>query len=214
MERSAGGDPAARNLFATTYLPVVRAYLAARWGAGPLRGDIDDAVQEAFVECFRERGALERADRADGRPFRAYLHAVALNVARRIEERRGRDQARRAGDVPSDLPAADARASRAYERRWAETLVRRAAERLEAAARTRGPEAARRVELLRLRFGDGLPIREIARRWAVDPSHLHHEFARAREEFKEALVAEVAWHQPGTEGQAEEECRALLGLLG
>jgi RNA polymerase sigma-70 factor (ECF subfamily) len=74
--------------------------------------------------------------------------------------------------------------------------------------------ALRRVELLRLRFHEGLPIREIARRWRDDPATLHREYARAREEFKEALIGVMAFHHPGSPAQAERECAELLALLG
>jgi hypothetical protein len=43
-----------------------------------------------------------------------------------------------------------------------------------------GPDAVQRVELLRLRFEEGLPIRTIAERWGVPAATLHHAYARAR----------------------------------
>src|SRR5262249_31161533 len=51
---AAGGDPAARERFARAYLPVVRAYLAARWRTAPHCAE--DAAQDVFVECFRAGG--------------------------------------------------------------------------------------------------------------------------------------------------------------
>jgi hypothetical protein len=51
----------------------------------------------------------------------------------------------------------------------------------EATARS-GDRAVRCVELLRLRFQEGLPIRDIATRWNEDAAKLHHEFATARDE--------------------------------
>ncbi|MBX9578727.1 MAG: hypothetical protein K2X87_00320, partial [Gemmataceae bacterium] len=59
---AAGGDQAARDRFARVYLPVVRAYLVARWRAAPRPPDADDAAQDVFVECFRAGGLLEKAD--------------------------------------------------------------------------------------------------------------------------------------------------------
>ena len=64
----------------------------------------------------------------------------------------------------------------------------------------RGPEAVQRVELLRLRFEENLPIRAIAERWGVDARSLHHAYALARQEFKAALLEVVAFHQPGSPG--------------
>ena len=59
---AAAGNPADRDAFARRYVRVVRAYLAARWRASPNLQDLDDAVQEVFVECFRHDGVLEQAD--------------------------------------------------------------------------------------------------------------------------------------------------------
>ena len=66
------------------------------------------------------------------------------------------------------------------------------------------------MDLLALRFREGLPIREIAVRWDVDAARLHHEYARARREFHEALVDVVGFHQPGSPAQIEAECERLL----
>src|SRR5438093_531818 len=84
---AAAGNPADRDELAHRYLGVVRNYLAARWRGADLRGDLDDAVQEVFVECFRQGGVLQAA--GDGRvpSFRAYLYGVVRNVARRFESR-------------------------------------------------------------------------------------------------------------------------------
>ena len=54
-------------------------------------------------------------------------------------------------------------------------LLDEADERYEAAARQKGDAALRRVELLRRRFQEDLPIREIAQQWNEDPARLHKE---------------------------------------
>jgi RNA polymerase sigma-70 factor (ECF subfamily) len=78
-----------------------------------------------------------------------------------------------------------------------------------------GPEASQRVQLLRLRFHDGLPIRDIAERWGVNASKLHHEYATARNEFRAALREVVAFHHPGAPaGQLDQHAADLLALLG
>ena len=66
------------------------------------------------------------------------------------------------------------------------------------AAQLAGAAAAHRVELLRLRFHDGLPIREIARRWNCNADAVHRDYARTREEFKAALSEVVSYHYPGS----------------
>jgi hypothetical protein len=71
--------------------------------------------------------------------------------------------------------------SRAFDQAWAVALVRETAQVHEQRARRAGSAALRRVELLRLRFQEDLPIREIAQRWQADPAGLHQEYARARD---------------------------------
>jgi RNA polymerase sigma factor (sigma-70 family) len=208
------GDGRARDAVVERYLPLVRAYFGRRWQLPALRGQLDDAVQEAFFELFREGGALERAD--PGRPggFRAYLAGVLRHVALRVEERWAKARARVGSAEPLDGVVSDETTlSAVLDREWARALVREAGERMAAAAPHAGEGAVRRVELLRLRFRDGLPIREVAARWGADAAHLHHEYARARAEFLAALRAVVAERQGGTEADVEAACRALADLL-
>ena len=210
MIRDAGeGDPVARERFAALYAPAVRAYLGARWGSGPLGQAADDAVQDVFVECYREGGALANADDRRQVPFRAFLFGVVRNVARGIERKRARS---REQQPPSDfdLEAKEDSCATAFDRAWAQALMRDAAELQLSRAREIGPEAVRRHRLLALRFGENLPIREIARRWEVDADVLHREYPKAREEFKRALMDVVGELH---DGPAEQECARLLGLF-
>jgi RNA polymerase sigma-70 factor (ECF subfamily) len=216
LRDAAAGADAAREAFARRYEPAVRAYLAARWRGTPSVQELDDAVQEVFVECLRTGGALERArpDRPGG--FRAFLYGLVRNVALRFEGRRARGEARLApGPIDAeDLPAREDSLSRVFDRAWAKSIMREAAERQAERAETLGPAARRRVELLRLRFREGLPIREVARLWGDDPAALHHEYARAREEFKAALIDVMGFYHPDSPAEAERECEGLLDLLG
>jgi RNA polymerase sigma-70 factor (ECF subfamily) len=209
---AARGDGAARERFSRLYLDAVTAYLAARWRGAATRADVDDAVQEVFLECFRADGALDRVTESSGSGFRGWLYGVARNVARRFEERDARRRTFEPVD-PAELAAEETRISRIFDREFARTLMRRAAERMESAARAGGEAATRRVELLRLRFRDGLPIREIAARMGEDGAKVHHEYAKAREEYKSALIEEVSFHHPGPRAAAERECALLLALL-
>jgi RNA polymerase sigma-70 factor (ECF subfamily) len=130
-------------------------------------------------------------------------------VARRFEAGRPAAAVLDWDQVADDGPSL----SQVFDRAWAAALVREAGQRQAEIARTRGPEAERRVELLRLRFHDGLPIREIARLWQADPARLHHEYATARREYREALREVVAFHQPGAAADVERACAELLALL-
>ena len=213
---AAEGGGAERTQVVTTYTPALRAYLLARWRGTPLAQSVDDAMQEVFLACFREGGALERADPGMPGGFRAFLYGIARNVAREIEKRQARRPAQRLdSDMAENAIAADdASLSRAFDRAWAETIVTQAAEAQRRAAEARGPDAVRRVELLRLRFQEDLPIREIASRWDEDAARLHREYAQARREFEEALLGVVLFHHPGPRGRARDEARELLALLG
>src|SRR5713101_8976349 len=87
---AAAGDPRQRACFATRYIPTVRAYLAARWRCTPHHREIDDAIQEVFLECYRKGGVLERVEPDCGGGFRPFLFGVVRNVALRFEGREGR----------------------------------------------------------------------------------------------------------------------------
>jgi RNA polymerase sigma-70 factor (ECF subfamily) len=210
IRAAAGGDPTARERFARVYLPVVKAYLAARWRAVSHPPDTDDAAQDVFVECFRAGGLLEKADPQRDGGFRAFLLGAARNVARRHETRKRLDVR-----LPADLPADDTSPAEAFDRAWARALLREAGRVQQHHAERSGSPAVRRVQLLRLRFGDGLAIRDIAVRWGEDAAKLHHEYATARDEFRAALREVVAFHHPGiTAGEIDRACGELLGLLG
>ena len=111
------------------------------------------------------------------------------------------------------VPADDTRLSRAFDRAWARALMAEAAARHAEDAERAGEAAVGRVELLRLRFHDGLPVREIARRRGCHPDVVHRDYARARQEFRAALAAVVAFHHPGTPAEVERTCTELLDLL-
>jgi DNA-directed RNA polymerase specialized sigma24 family protein len=186
----------------------VRAYLAARWRGSDLRSHLDDAVQEVFVECFRQGGALEAVGAGRVPAFRAFLYGVVRNVARRFESR----PVRAAGPLP-EVEADQASLSQLFERTWARAIMAEAAGLQRQRATHLGEEAVKRVELLRLRFEDNLPIRTIAERWDVPAARLHHAYALARQEFRTALLEVVAFHHPGSPAEVEQEAAGLLRSL-
>src|SRR4051794_942163 len=129
LRDAAAGGEAPRAEFAARYAPVVRAYLAARWRGSDRLNELDDAVQDVFVECLRDGGLLERAsaDRPGG--FRAFLYGAVRNVALRAEERRARRLARDAGEAVDveAIPGREESLSRIFDRAWARAVVREAA---------------------------------------------------------------------------------------
>jgi RNA polymerase sigma-70 factor (ECF subfamily) len=72
-------------------------------------------------------------------------------------------------------------------------------------ATDRAAAAVQRVDLLKLRFEENLPIRTIAERWGGPAAQLHHAYSQAREEFREALLEVVAFHHPGSAPEVEQE---------
>ena len=212
IRHAAEGARDEREAFARRYTPLVRAYLGARWRNSARCQDIDDAVQEVFIECFRGGGALERFEQ--GRPggFRSFLYGVVRNVALRMETCRGGERPT-SGSHLDGIECDETSLSQVFDREWAATLLREAAALQERQAAAAGDSAVRRVELLRLRFQDRLPIRDIARRWGVEAEALHREYARAREEYKHALYEVVAFHYPGAAFEIEKKCTELFGPL-
>ncbi len=99
------------------------------------REDAREAVQDAFVKCWRHR---DRADQAHD--LEAWIFSVVLNTARDIRRRR---RVRHAESLPTEdvMPPAGTDPSRRAAAREALTLVRAAIHRL--------PEHEREVFLLR-----------------------------------------------------------------
>jgi DNA-directed RNA polymerase specialized sigma24 family protein len=212
IEEAALGESVARARFVNRYMPVVSAYLGARWRLSAYKQQLDDASQEVFLDCFKEGGALTRADRKRGR-FRSFLFGVARTVALRFEESspRGQGRDRPAGShMGRVLDDADG-PSTVFDRAFALSLVREARLRFGCEA---DETRARQAELLRVRFEDGRPIRDVAEDWGVDPAWLHREYRRARIAFLDELMAVVGEEHGGTVAEVRRECARLAGLIG
>lgn len=211
---AADGQDQERREFVLRYGPVARAYLEARWRDRARRAETEDALQEVFVECFRAGGVLDRADAAEVQNFRAFFYGVVQNVARRIEAAVGRRAALAGSEVELDRVDEDqATLSEAFDRAWARALLKEALALQRAEAGAKGERSLERVELLRLRFEEGLPIREIAARWGREPTLVQREYLAARRDFKGALTAVLRLHHLGTEGDVEGGLRHLRALL-
>jgi RNA polymerase sigma-70 factor (ECF subfamily) len=209
---AAQGDTAQRDEFVRRYEPLVRAYLLRRWGGSGLADELDDVVQEIFVDCFKGDGLLSRAE--DDRPggFRAFFLGMVRNHARRCEQAAKKKGVASLPD-PDHLQSQEDSFTREFDRDWARNLMKEAAALQTERARAAGPEAVRRVEILRLRFQEDLPIRKLARLWDTEPEKLHREYAKARKEFRAALLEVIAFHHPGTPAERERESLRLLTLL-
>lgn len=211
IQEASAGLESARAEFARRYESIVRAYLAHRWRGGPFVDDLEDAVQEVFVECFKAGGVLESADADRPGGFRAFLYGVIRNIAFRFEKRRYRRREVQASEAIGRVEDREESLSRVFDQAWARMVLKEAASLQAAGAEGEGGEPARRVELLRLRFEEGLPIRDIASRWQEDPARVHRQYRLARSEFRDALREVLARHHGGAEAQLEED--RLLGLF-
>lgn len=209
------GDVAARDAFARQYLPVARAYLSARW-RGPRKQLIGDALQEIALECYREGGAIQRANAGEVDKFKAFFLGLVRKVALRVEERVASRQTKEDAIATQfgEERADETSLSRIFDRAWAAAVIREAADLLKERARSDDPAAQRRVELLRLRFEEGLAIRDIAKLWGEDAARVHHEYARARENFVSALREVVARRHPGSPEAVARVLRDLVALVG
>lgn len=216
IQGAADGGREDREEFARRYEGVVRAYFTSRWSVDRDHDQVNDAAQAVFVECFKEGGVLDKASATTTPDFRAFLFGVVRNVARRFE----RDwTSRRNGTPPSTvdldgLERNEATLSEAFDRAWAEAVVGEALAFQEYAAHQRGPAATRRFQLLRLRFQQGLSIRDIAQRWEVEPRSLHKQYQKARREFEKALLKVVHFHHPTSPDRARAELSQVLSTLG
>jgi len=215
IEEAAAGCAQARKEFALRYSPVILTYLRKRWNGSAHYQEVEDAVQQVFVECFRRGGVLEKTDPDRPGGFRAFLYGVIRNIALRTECRLVRDRKREPA-AAFDLDEVERRESslsRVFDQAWARAVLREAAARHAERAEKLGESARMRVELLRLKFQEDLPIREIAKRFKTESTVLHREYAQARKEFRAAFLEVVSFHHPGSRKEVEKECARLLDLL-
>lgn len=219
VRAAADGDTDAGATFARHYARPIRSYLNRRWATSPLRREIEDAQQEVFVECIKPGGTLERANPTTG-GFRALLFGVTRNVARRFEERAAR-QAQRQIDESIYLDALPDQAeplSQAFDRGWAEAILREAASRHEQAARQADEDYRLRFRVLQLRHEGGRPIREVALQLGFDNAdEAHNAYRRARREFR-ACLREVVAARTGAPASTpaetlDRECVRILEML-
>lgn len=171
-------------------------------------------MQEVFVECLRDGGVLGRADPERG-DLRGLLFGVTRKVAARFEKRLCAQRHRAAASAAAldAIHARESTLSTLFDREWARLLIRLAGEDMRARAAEATDHARARVELLSLRFAEGLPIRAIAARWGTDPVAVHRAYAKAREEFRACLRRIVAEHAVRAEAELDVEVERIIGLI-
>jgi RNA polymerase sigma factor (sigma-70 family) len=210
---AAASDAAgSREALAQLHLPFVRSCLAARFSGTSLASEIDDAVQEVFLDCFRADGALSRLDCHRTSEFRAFLYGVVRKVALRFESRAR--QLLVDPDTLTELPARDHSVSRLLDQDWARDRIHEAARRHRQRARAGDAAAQLRCDLLQCRFEHDMPIRDFATATGAEQAVLHRQYHRARREFLDCLRAVVASDHPqASRSQLDGHCRMLLEVL-
>ena len=208
------GDRAARSAFGRIYAGTIRGFFNARWSGRILRTEIDDAVQEVFLECLKPDGVLDRATPERG-DFRGLLFGVSRNVARRFEERASARGPLLLDDSAwlAELASDEAGQETLFDRDWAKTMMRQSRSRQRELALADGEAGLRRIELLERRFQDNEPIRNIAKRWGVPAQEVHQVYRMARDEFYRCL-REVVGRHSRQGADLDSECHRLLSLLG
>ena len=216
IKGAAAGRAESRETFARTYASVIGAYFAARWKLPASHEEVRDALQEVLLDCFKTRGALERVDPDRPGGFRAFLYGIARTAAHNIERRRARrlDRQAEAGFNPDDLPADEATLSQVFDRAWARMLARTAVGLMIKRANDEGRETRIRGEVMRLRYSDDLPPREIARRLQVERREVYRVLATAKNEFRNALLDVMAHNNPhASPRDLEKKCVGMLALI-
>jgi len=212
------GSDEHREAFAGLYLPVVRSYLRARWRDSPLFSEVEDVVQEVFLECFRQGGALDRVRMGGPKTsFRRFLHGIVKNLARRTEEKRFRRRERLVGsgvEAAADRRVDEESLSAIFERAWIRSILDRAVVLLSERAGGSGEAARRRFEMLQQHFFENRPLREIGQCWNTPSTRIHNEYAKARKEFFVALQDVLAFENPGDRQAMKRDLDRIRALVG
>lgn len=206
-------NPARRQAFGKQYLPIVRAYLAARWRLPADHERVEDAVQDVFVQCFRPGGALKHVDPIRPGGFRSFLFGVVRHVAIDAERQRYRlsGLAPNGGDNLDATEANEDLPSQVFDREWARMVAEQAFELMSARG---GGVAQRRIAVLRLRYYDGIPPREIAANARMDVRDVYRLLEAGRNQFRATMLEVMAKHHSGeSRSELERRCCELIALF-
>ncbi|MCB9888808.1 MAG: sigma-70 family RNA polymerase sigma factor [Planctomycetes bacterium] len=215
IQCAAAGAGPERDTFARRYAPVIRDYLRARWRLPADHERVEDALQEVFVECFKADGVLDRADPAYASGFRAYLFGVVAKVAL-VSERRFRRRSDRPAEDAVDLDGIQSdeeSLSRAFDKGWAELVVREAIELLR--ERSCGdPVRTERFTVLEQRFLRDLTPAQIGEQTGHTPERTYQLLRRAKSDFRSAFLDVLRAYDPSAEKhELERTGREILQLI-
>jgi RNA polymerase sigma-70 factor (ECF subfamily) len=175
MERDDGG---ACEFFHDLYVRLYR-FVFVRTNARP--DDVEELVQDSLLHAWRSRSSFSGAARAATWVFSIARHKIA-DYWRRRKNEPGADAAgvREALDRIDVAPIPDALLDQAETRRQV----------ADALDQLPTPYA----EALRLRYLEGLPVPDIARRLSESPSAVESRLTRAREAFRQHLTSQEVIH--------------------
>lgn len=205
---------AALESLCKTYWEPVRRYLLA---LGCREAEAEDVTQE-FFSSFLRNGGFERANPEVAR-LRTFIKMSARHFL--ANHWRNKTTLRRGGgvtpepleDMPEVEEAERSLAEQAYDREWAQAVLRRALQRLQESYARRGrAETFEVVKAGLLRPGGIENAPAEAARLGVPEAQLRLAVHRARQRLLEALRAEVAVTVE-TPAEVDAEVRYLIGVI-
>lgn len=201
------------------YWPPIYAYVR-RQGYDP--HDAQDLTQGFFARLL-EKNSIAEADRAKGR-FRSFLlgalkHFLANQWDKANAQKRGGGQTLIPIDVASAEtacgfePADQVTAEKAFERRWALTLLDQVLRRLRQEHVNEGKEPMfEQLKQTLTEASRSVPYAEIALRLGTSEGAIKVAVHRLRQRYRELLRAEIASTVAGPE-EVEDEIRNLFAAL-
>jgi RNA polymerase sigma-70 factor (ECF subfamily) len=193
---------------------------ARRSGLDP--HDSEDAVQ-AFCQSVIQRESLRSADVEMGK-LRSFLlgafqnHLISVQRSQFRQKRGGGIQFVSIDDAEASLGVASMESDtpdKAFDRRWAHTLLNHVLERLRAEFAERGKEEA--FHLLKTTLvwnGTQMSYDELGEKLGVSASAVAQKVKRLRARYRELLEAEIAETVDGPEAMAEERAHLSRVLSG
>ena len=204
------GARAALDVLCRTYRPPVLAYVRAR----PQTRDQADDLTQAFFAHLLEHRLAARADPERGK-FRAFL-LTSLKHFLANERERAATQRRGGGSVTLSLerePIDDDGPEQAFEREWAQAVLREALLHLHEETQRSGKQALfARLKPYLLETPDEVAYDGIAAQFGMRRNTVAVAVHRMRSRLQE-LVRQVVADTVGDDPQTEQELRHMRSIL-
>jgi RNA polymerase sigma factor (sigma-70 family) len=217
-ESSPQADAALARLCQTYWLPVY-AFVRKRGNSPEQAQDLT----QAFFANFLEKQHVTKVNRERGR-FRSFLMTSVENFLRN-ENDRAQAQKRGGGRQLLSLDEQDAEArylcepttetdpAKAFEQRWAATLLNMVLKRLQTEFGTAGrSELFEALQAHLLGDADSTPYPELAERFGITLANVKVTAHRLRQRYRELLREEIA-HTVALPSQIDDEIRYLMQVV-